>query len=110
MLRTRQKNDYALSGARRTTSRESVARTGPEGRVDFSTISPMQAGKLETLIKEKCPPFKLGHRVLENLNLKMLVTDDGFEAKLSLINPSNKSLIYFEVQVNDSIVSMLINI
>ena len=40
----------------------------------------------------------------------MLVTDDGFEAKLSLINPSNKSLIYFEVQVNDSIVSMLINI
>ena len=47
--------------------------------------------------------------MLESLSLKMLVAEGGFEAKLSLINPSSKGLVYLKAQVNGTNVSMLVD-
>ena len=47
--------------------------------------------------------------MLENVSVKSLVTEGGFEAKLSLINPSNIRLVYLKEQVKGINVSMLIN-
>ena len=51
--------------------------------------------------------FKQGHRVLESLNLRLLVAE-GFEATLSLASPTKKSLVYLKGQVNGTNVSMLL--
>ena len=37
--------------------------------------------------------------MLESLNMNMLVTEGGFKAKLSLINPTNNKFIYLKNQV-----------
>lgn len=40
-----------------------------------------------------------GTKVLESLSLTMLVAEGYFEAKLYLINPSSKGLVYLKGQV-----------
>lgn len=77
--------------------------------LNSTTISPRQAEKLETLIKYRGPTFKRGHKMFKNLSLKMLVAEGGFEAKLSLINPSSKELVYLKGQINYTNVSILID-
>ena len=86
-------------------------REGGSGKVELNstTISPRQNEELNFLIKDKKPTFKRGHKVLESLSLKSLVAEGGFEAKLSLINPSSKGLVCLKAQVNGTNVSMLID-
>lgn len=43
------------------------------------------------------------------LTFKMIVADDGFEAKLFFINPTKKALFYLKSQINGTNVSMLID-
>jgi hypothetical protein len=84
---------------------------GGTGKIECNstTISPREVEELETLIKDRGQTFKRGHKVLESLSLKMLVVEGGFEAKLSLINPSSKRLVYLKAQVNGTNVSMLVD-
>ena len=86
-------------------------REGGTGKVECNStmISPRQAEELETLIKDRGPTFKRGHKVLESLSLNMLVAEGSFEAKLSLINPSSKRLDYLKGQVNGINVSLLVD-
>lgn len=91
---------------------ERECREGRTGKIELnsSTISPRQPEELEIIIKYKIPTFKRGHKVLESLSLKMLVAEGGFEAKLSLINPFSKYLVYLKRQVTGINVSMLVDI
>ena len=62
-----------------------------------------------TSIKPIVSAFKRKYRILESLNFKMSVDEDGFETMLSFNNFINKKLVYSKSQINKIGVSMLIN-
>lgn len=88
------------------------AKEGKKVELHFTMISPpeRQVGKpYATSVNESVSTFKRGHRMLESLNLKMLVTEGGFEVELYLINSPNKGLVYLKGQVNAINVSLFID-
>ena len=87
-------------------------REGGGGKVELNstTIAPpeRQADWTPTTSANR-NVFKRGHRMFESLNLRLLVAEGGFEATISLANPTKKDLLYLKGQINGTNVSMLVH-